>query len=1144
MWRRALLLAFFFSTSFLFTPAPSSAEKKSAYGITSYAKYVQIPGATPVGAETCTTCHSGVATDFRHAFHAQQGVDCEACHGPGSLHVLGSGDISKIISFRKRSATDANGVCLSCHAQDARIRNWMAGPHASNKVRCTECHQTHNYAKPGSKTEASLDVIADVMTPGRVGNVENLVPETKAMMQPRWQANDACLKCHQTQRAQMSLPYHHPLREGKMSCADCHDPHGGAGGNNLRTANTNQLCLSCHAQYRGPFAYQHPPVTENCMSCHTAHGSPNSNLLTVSEPALCLQCHAGHHNGASLPISDRCTNCHGSIHGTDTPTPSGGSRFIDKGPSEPVLRASSGSGAALVPSHSSMAASSMVRLVPSHAPTFAAGTAGGALGMMSSRNMAPLSGANMVGGDPNAAETQTDNTYAAYSLIPGSCRFVDQTGFGGRVGEYDTLQQSAGADVATSYVSTQNHLTIVSRGNVLSSQDYQAASQLTAGQWARLSFDMRSFMQQQDHYPFYAFPALDVFPPGVPPPAANNCLPSADCFTDLIPSHTTFAMVRRLGKAQAQVKLPKLPVHLFVKGDWQARAGVTQFAYLDENSFVPITGFSQACGAQCHYQSQFQSANYTTRNIGGGADFDIGSVRLTYQHKFSSFNDRLVFPTGTFTGGFDVAPVACEAFAFGFSGPQCPSSVNLPPSGPAPGPTPASSTGTGYAIDIPSPSQYSSDSVSLNWTASPKLIFNGNVSYTRLRDLYTSYPQNNFDTDETLNWRPLDRLRVTADYHQQNLLNNFTPYYSLYGNVSYHNHWEGLKLEYELPHDFNVETYYKRNGITRSDAALWNDTRYNIYGSQIYSVDNTDLLKVVPSSFSNTAGLALRYHDANLWSARAGYEWTGTHDPGYLIVPRSNNRVFANLTLTPSSWLVFANDTNIIVQNAFPAVPLPDSPPNLVSPSPSPGATTSFGLNIAGLPPTFQRRNRFYIDTASATLKVRPSWNLGLGYSYQQNNMLTYMAFQNDSATGYILDEPLVPYKQITQAYWGESTYTLKQRAGLNLRVTYNSARSGFRPDLNANDAAKLGNAYLISQGLFDPTGVMFPAALGNLNTISTQISGVSVPQWIGQSKAYYLFPHKFEGGLIFYYGSYRDYWNPNLNGVLRTFNVYVGRSF
>jgi hypothetical protein len=72
----------------------------------------------------------------------------------------------------------------------------------------------------------------------------------------------------------------------------------------------------------------------------------------------------------------------------------------------------------------------------------------------------------------------------------------------------------------------------------------------------------------------------------------------------------------------------------------------------------------------------------------------------------------------------------------------------------------------------------------------------------------------------------------------------------------------------------------------------------------------------------------------------------------------------------------------------------------------------------------------------------------------------------------------------------------------------------------------------------------MFAAALGNLNFSATQISQVIVPQWIGQSKAYYIFPRKFEGGLLFYYGSYRDYWNPNLNGDLRTFNVYVGRSW
>jgi hypothetical protein len=214
---------------------------------------------------------------------------------------------------------------------------------------------------------------------------------------------------------------------------------------------------------------------------------------------------------------------------------------------------------------------------------------------------------------------------------------------------------------------------------------------------------------------------------------------------------------------------------------------------------------------------------------------------------------------------------------------------------------------------------------------------------------------------------------------------------------------------------------------------------------------------------------------------------------------------------------------SIILQNAFPAIPL----------------ARSDGTGLAG---NFQRRNRFYIDTATAALYVVPAWNLGLGYSYEQNSLTTYMAFQNDSAVGYVVNEPAVPYRQISQSYWGESTYSLKQLA-LNLRVTYNSARSGMRPDVNPNDAAQLGNLSLIQGGTFDPDG-LFPSALANLQLGSTQVSQVIVPQWIGQSKLEYQFRHKFHSGLIFYYGSYRDVWNPGLNGVLRTFNVYVGRSW
>ena len=577
------------SFSLLLLQASAAQKSYKKWTIASYAKYKAIPGATPVGPETCATCHSKIVSATSHAYHAQQGVECEDCHGNGSLHVEGGGDVKKIISYRQRSARDANGACLSCHAQDEKVRNWMAGKHSSNSVRCIDCHQMH-----GKTLQAANESHMRFDTATRAAfTVASVSPETDVIVRSPSATNDACLKCHQTERAQLSMPYHHPLREGKMSCVDCHDPHGGPGGSNLRTSNVNQLCLNCHAQYRGPYAYQHPPVTENCMLCHNAHGSPNTNLLSVSEPALCLQCHAGHHNGASLPLADRCSNCHLSIHGTDTPTPSGGSRFVDKGPSERNL-VSGSTTPLLLASHAAVSASSMARVVASHASTLAVGTMGGLMGMMFSGPVAPLSGASMQGGTGGPAGTKLEaGGSSALSFTPGEYQFVDGSGYLGRVGEYNSLQQSAGADISSAYVSTRNNLTVVSRANVLTGDDYSAATQLTAGERLRVGLFIRSFIQQQDNYPFYAFPALDVQVPGGPTPLPN-CAPSFDCSTFLIPSHAVFGVKRRLGNAYGRLKVPKLPMHLFVKGDWQARVGQTQLAYIDENT-LPLA--QAGCGA-------------------------------------------------------------------------------------------------------------------------------------------------------------------------------------------------------------------------------------------------------------------------------------------------------------------------------------------------------------------------------------------------------------------------------------------------------------------------------------------------------------------------------------------------------------------
>ena len=44
-----------------------------------------------------------------------------------------------------------------------------------------------------------------------------------------------------------------PLREGKIVCSDCHNPHGTVTEAMLRDDSINDTCYKCHAEKRGPF---------------------------------------------------------------------------------------------------------------------------------------------------------------------------------------------------------------------------------------------------------------------------------------------------------------------------------------------------------------------------------------------------------------------------------------------------------------------------------------------------------------------------------------------------------------------------------------------------------------------------------------------------------------------------------------------------------------------------------------------------------------------------------------------------------------------------------------------------------------------------------------------------------------------------
>ena len=56
--------------------------------------------------------------------------------------------------------------------------------------------------------------------------------------------------------------------KGKMSCVDCHNPHGSPTRPLLKADSVNDVCYACHAEKRGPMLWEHAPVRENCINCH------------------------------------------------------------------------------------------------------------------------------------------------------------------------------------------------------------------------------------------------------------------------------------------------------------------------------------------------------------------------------------------------------------------------------------------------------------------------------------------------------------------------------------------------------------------------------------------------------------------------------------------------------------------------------------------------------------------------------------------------------------------------------------------------------------------------------------------------------------------------------------------------------------
>lgn len=162
------------------------------------------------------------------------GVQCEACHGPGSRHVefreaKQAGD-DPILHFAELAHDQALGMCLQCHMESEVVQSGF-----------TPGEDIFEYRDPTLLVDAER-----IDTSGRpLELIYDGVPFSAS-------------RC---------------VQEGKLTCVTCHHPHGTSQLSQLREAPENdQMCTKCHVQIGQEIAEhsKHDPAGSGarCVNCH------------------------------------------------------------------------------------------------------------------------------------------------------------------------------------------------------------------------------------------------------------------------------------------------------------------------------------------------------------------------------------------------------------------------------------------------------------------------------------------------------------------------------------------------------------------------------------------------------------------------------------------------------------------------------------------------------------------------------------------------------------------------------------------------------------------------------------------------------------------------------------------------------------
>jgi hypothetical protein len=273
-------------------------------------------------------------TPLPQALKDLAGIQCESCHGPGSLH---NGNVANIT---KPFAAKACAPCHDSPAHHDKIETWGRSGHASTELvseatvesrgataaHCGRCHASQGFVKyvaqqqcgnPGNIAQPDVNNTQCSSTTAVAATTTYLtsIGLTAAAAEPQ-----TCQTCHEPHAAELRVNGDTKALAAGFSfsgagegaiCMVCHNTRNGAHGDSIavtsvggpHAANQADMFAGANAYFvNGYFISKHAAVADTCVGCHmkiplatstpAGLGASDNHTFQATE-AICATCHNG-----------------------------------------------------------------------------------------------------------------------------------------------------------------------------------------------------------------------------------------------------------------------------------------------------------------------------------------------------------------------------------------------------------------------------------------------------------------------------------------------------------------------------------------------------------------------------------------------------------------------------------------------------------------------------------------------------------------------------------------------------------------------------------------------------------------------------------------------------------------------------------